>query len=62
MKPDPTTAEGRAEIDKILKRREAEAEAARQRSEENVDEEPTGKLTTPAETDLHRDRKGDTDE
>ena len=57
MKPDPSTEEGRAEIEKILKRRENEAKESRKRSEENIDDEPSGKLTSPNETDLHRDRK-----
>ena len=56
MKPDPNTEEGKAEIEEILKRRENEAKEAIKRSEENINEEPSGKLTSPNETDLHRDR------
>ena len=59
MKPDPNTAKGKAEINEILKRRETEAEEARKRSEESIDDEVTGKLTSPNEIDLHRDRNND---
>jgi hypothetical protein len=59
MKLDPTTAKGKAEINKILKRRETEAEEARKRSEENRDDEHSGKFTSPNEVDLHRDRNND---
>jgi len=61
MKPDPTTKEGRAKIDAILKSMSSEAEAARKRSETDVDDEPTGKLTIPNEIDMRRDRKNDDD-
>ena len=55
MKPDPTTKEGRAEIDAILKRRKPEAEEARKIAETDVDDEPTGKLTSTSVIDLLRD-------
>ncbi len=38
-------------------RRKNDAEEARRRAMQNVDEEPCGKLTNPSEIDLHRDRK-----
>ncbi|WP_097458696.1 hypothetical protein [Mangrovitalea sediminis] len=59
MNPDPHTPEGMEEIRRRLAKRRAEAEEYRRRSEENVDEEPTGKWTQPNEIDLHRDRKND---
>ena len=62
MKPDPNTKEGRAEIDKILKRRGSEADDARKRSEQDIHDEPSGKLTSPNEVDLHRDRDDNTNE
>jgi hypothetical protein len=58
-KPDPSTEEGMAQIREILKRREKEAEDTRKRSEKDIDIEPSGKLTTPNEIDLHRDRNDD---
>jgi len=61
MRPDPTTEEGKEEIRKIFEKRKQEAEEARKRSEEVVDSEPYGKLTTPSEIDVRRDRKN-TDE
>jgi len=62
LKPDPNTKEGQVEIEKILKCREAEAKEARERSEKTVDDEPSGKLTSPNEIDLHRDRVDDKNE
>ena len=59
IKPDPNTEEGMAKIKEILKRREKEAEESRKRSEKDIDMEPSGKLTTPNEIDLHRDRNDD---
>lgn len=59
MKPDPNTEKGKAEINEIIKRRETEAEEVRKRSEENIGDEPSGKLTTPNKIDLHRDRNND---
>jgi hypothetical protein len=40
-------------------RREKDAEDARRRAMQNVDDEPCGKLTNPSEIDLHRDRKNE---
>lgn len=40
-------------------RREKDAEEARRRANQNVDDEPCGKLTNPSEIDLHRDRKNE---
>jgi len=57
MKPDPTTEEGKEEIKRIFEKRKLEAEDARKRSEQCVEEEPSGKLTNPAEIDIHRDRR-----
>ncbi len=57
MRSDPTTEEGKEEIRKIFEKRKQEAEEARKRSEEEVDSEPCGKLTTPREIDVRRDRK-----
>ena len=38
-------------------RREKDAEEARRRAMQNVDDEPCGKLTNPSEIDLVRGRK-----
>ena len=62
MRPDPTTDEGKEEIRKILEKRKLEAEKARKRSEENIEEETTGKLTNPSEIDVHKDRRVDNEQ
>lgn len=59
MNPDPTTKEGREEIERRIKKRRSEARLARERALINPDDEPSGKLTSPSETDLHRDRKNE---
>lgn len=59
MKPDPTTEEGKEEIRKIFEKRTLEAEEARKRSEQDLEDEPSGKFTNPSEIDIHRDRKSD---
>ena len=38
-------------------RREKDAEEARRRAMQNINDEPCGKLTNPSEIDLVRDRK-----
>ncbi len=62
MKPDPTTEEGKKEIRRIFEKRKLEAKEARERSEQDVEDEPSGKLTNPYEIDIHRDRKNDNEQ
>ncbi|HTF96677.1 MAG TPA: hypothetical protein VL995_11135 [Cellvibrio sp.] len=40
-------------------RSEKDAEEARRRAMQNIDDEPFGKLTNPSDTDRHRDRKNE---
>ncbi|MCF6323731.1 MAG: hypothetical protein L3J89_05320 [Gammaproteobacteria bacterium] len=56
MKPDPTTEEGKEEVKRIFEKRKLEAEDVRKRSEQGIEEEPSGKLTNSSEIDIHRDR------
>jgi hypothetical protein len=58
-KTDLSTEEGMAQIREIFKRREKEAEDTRNRSEKDINIEPSGKLTTPNEIDLYGDRNDD---
>jgi len=55
--PDPTTPEGRNEIQRRIVKRRKEAEEIRRRAKEGLEEEPCGALTNPSEIDLFRDRK-----
>ena len=61
MKHDPTTEEGREQLRKILERRKAKDSELIRRAKENPDDEPAGKLTSPNELDLRRDRKNNDD-
>ena len=40
-------------------RSEKDAEEARRRAMQNIDDEPCGKLTNPSDIDRHRDRKNE---
>lgn len=59
MIPDPTTNEGKTEIERRLKKIRREAADARRRAYDNADEEPSGVLTNPNEIDFKRDLKND---
>lgn len=59
MTLDPTTPEGRKEAVRRAKKVKKFAEEMRELANQNPDEEPSGKITRPCETDLFRDRKGD---
>lgn len=59
MIPDPTTKEGMEEIQRRIKKRQQEADAARKRAQENPDDEPSGKHTNPTDLDRHKDRQSD---
>ncbi|GLS27954.1 hypothetical protein [Marinibactrum halimedae] len=56
---DPTTKEGREEIERRIKKRKREASEARERAQKDIESEPSGKLTSPNELDLMRDRKSE---
>jgi hypothetical protein len=57
--PDPSTEEGRAEIQRRVRlRAEKDGAAAREHALYKPDEEPSGKMTQPNDIDRHRDRKG----
>lgn len=54
MKHDPTTEEGRAAIKKSLEKLKPDLEHLKELAEENVDDEPSGKLTNPSEIQVKR--------
>jgi hypothetical protein len=56
MKPDPRTEEGAEEIKRKLRKLNYDNDDVVNRSKTDVDEEPSGVLTTPSELDIKRDR------
>ncbi|MBL4799346.1 MAG: hypothetical protein JKY50_18230 [Oleispira sp.] len=56
MKPDPRTEEGVEEIKRRLRKLNYDHDDVVKRSKTDVDEEPSGAMTTPSELDVRRDR------
>jgi len=59
MKPCLTPDQEHERLRRINEKLKAEAEAVRRRAADHPDSEPSGKLTSPCELDLKRDRKND---
>ena len=56
MKPDPRTEEGVEEIKRRLRKFNDDNDDVVKRSKTDVDDEPSGAMTTPSELDIKRDR------